>query len=82
MKFSNINLLDELARPEFAPLLAAFHERRCPRQSVIFTPRYDDHLSDQEPQKQWAEQAENFVFIVKSGLIRVYLSCEEREFTI
>ena len=82
MKFSNINLLDELARPEFAPLLAAFHERLCPRQSVIFTPRYDDHLSDQEPQKPWAEQAENYVFIVKSGLIRVYLFCEEREFTI
>ncbi len=77
MKFSNINLLDELSRPEFAPLLAAFHERLCPRQSIIFTPRYDDHLSDQEPQKQ-----ESFVFIVKSGLVRVYLSCEEREFTI
>lgn len=46
MKFSNINLLDELSRPEFAPLLAAFHERLCPRQSIIFTPRYDDHLSD------------------------------------
>ena len=77
MKFSNINLLDELSRPEFAPLLAAFHERLSPRQSIIFTPRYDDHLSDQEPQKQ-----ESFVFIVKSGLVRVYLSCEEREFTI
>ena len=79
MKFSNINLLDELARPELAPLLSAFHERRYARQAIIFAPQYDDDLAEQEPDKQ---QGDNFVFIVKSGLVRIYLSYGDREFTI
>ena len=79
MKFSNINLLDELARPELAPLLSAFHERRYARQAIIFAPQYDDDLAEQEPDKK---QKGNFVFIVKSGLVRIYLSYGDREFTI
>ena len=79
MKFSNINLLDELARPELAPLLSAFHERRYARQAIIFAPQYDDDLAEQEPHKP---QEDNFVFIVKSGLVRIYLSYGDREFTI
>ena len=79
MKFSNINLLDELARPELAPLLSAFHERRYARQAIIFAPQYDDDLAEQEPDKK---QEGNFVFIVKSGLVRIYLSYGDREFTI
>lgn len=79
MKFSNINLLDELARPELAPLLSAFHEKRYARQAIIFAPQYDDDLAEQEPDKQ---QGDNFVFIVKSGLVRIYLSYGDREFTI
>ncbi|MGE4311912.1 Crp/Fnr family transcriptional regulator [Desulfovibrio sp.] len=79
MKFSNINLLDELARPELAPLLSAFHERRYARQAIIFAPQYDDDLAEQESDKK---QKGNFVFIVKSGLVRIYLSYGDREFTI
>ena len=79
MKFSNINLLDELARPELAPLLSAFHERRYARQAIIFAPQYDDDLAEQEQENQ---QKGNFVFIVKSGLVRIYLSYGDREFTI
>lgn len=79
MKFSNINLLDELARPELATLLSAFHEKRYARQAIIFAPQYDDDLAEQEPVKQ---QKGNFVFIVKSGLVRIYLSYGDREFTI
>ncbi|OXS29354.1 MAG: hypothetical protein BCS36_00040 [Desulfovibrio sp. MES5] len=79
MKFSNINLLDELARPELAPLLSAFHEKRYARQAIIFAPQYDDDLAEQEQEKQ---QKGNFVFIVKSGLVRIYLSYGDREFTI
>ena len=79
MKFSNINLLEELTRPELAPLLSAFHERRYVRQAIIFSPQYDDDLAEQEAQKA---REENFVFIVKSGLVRIYLSYGDREFTI
>jgi len=79
MKFSNINLLDELARPELAPLLSAFHEKRYARQAIIFAPQYDDDLAEQEPDKM---QKGNFVFIVKSGMVRIYLSYGDREFTI
>lgn len=79
MKFSNINLLDELARPELAPLLSAFHEKRYARQAIIFAPQYDDDLAEQEQENQ---QKGNFVFIVKSGLVRIYLSYGDREFTI
>ena len=79
MKFSNINLLDELARPELASLLSAFHEKRYARQAIIFAPQYDDDLAEQEPHKP---QEDNFVFIVKSGMVRIYLSYGDREFTI
>lgn len=42
MKFTSVNLLDELAKPEFSSLLSAFQERRFARQSMIFSPSYDD----------------------------------------
>ena len=34
MKFTSVNLLDELAKPEFSSLLSAFHERRFPKNSI------------------------------------------------
>ena len=44
MKFTSVNLLDELAKPEFSSLLSAFHERSFPKNSMIFTPSYDEEL--------------------------------------
>ena len=35
MKFTSVNLLDELAKPEFSSLLSAFHERSFPKNSMI-----------------------------------------------
>ena len=59
--------------------LSAFHERRYVRQAIIFAPQYEDDLAEQEPHNP---QEDNFVFIVKSGLVRIYLSYGDREFTI
>jgi len=66
MKFTGINLLDELARTELADLRAVFNERSYAKGAVIFTP----------------EEHENTVFVVGSGRVRIYLAYEDKEFTL
>ena len=66
MKFSGINLLDELARDELAELRAVFNERTFAKGAVIYTP----------------EEAENLVFIIARGRVRIYLAYEDKEFTL
>ena len=85
MKFTSVNLLDELAKPEFSSLLSAFHERRFSKNSMIFTPSYDEELespasSSSAPSGKTI--AENYVFIVRRGLVRVFLAYGDKEFTI
>lgn len=94
MKFTNVNLLEELARPEFAELLSAFGERSFSRQSIIFEPVYDDDPENSGLQPAAVDsdawpcagpvklRAGNYVFIVRTGRIRVYLSYADKEFTI
>jgi len=85
MKFTSVNLLDELAKPEFSSLLSAFHEHRFPKNSMIFTPSYDEELeSSPTPVSSAGERltAGNYVFIVSKGLVRVYLAYGEKEFTL
>ena len=86
MKFTSVNLLDELAKPEFSSLLSAFQERRFARQSMIFSPSYDDE-ADLAPvptaeRPYELSSPDNYVFIVRQGLVRVYLAYGEKEFTI
>lgn len=85
MKFTNVNLLDELAKPEFSSLLSAFQERRFPKNSMIFAPSYDEDLESSFASVPPAGEqltAGNYVFIVSKGLVRVYLAYGEKEFTI
>ncbi|MFZ5813385.1 MAG: Crp/Fnr family transcriptional regulator [Thermodesulfobacteriota bacterium] len=65
-RFMDINLLDILARPSMAGLRREFNLRSFPAGSRPFAP----------------PQAENVVFVVASGRVRIYLSFEEREFTL
>ena len=85
MKFTNVNLLDEFAKPEFSSLLSAFQKRRFPKNSMIFTPSYDEELESPSTSSSPAGEmltAGNYVFIVSKGLVRVYLAYGEKEFTI
>lgn len=94
VQFTNVNLLEELAKPEFSELLSAFSEKFFPKQSVIFEPTYDDDLKTCVLQLSEAAQElppcveqtkikpDNYVFIVRTGRIRVYLSYANKEFTI
>ncbi|NDV20947.1 helix-turn-helix domain-containing protein [Pseudodesulfovibrio sp. JC047] len=66
MKFSGVNLLDELVRPELAELRAVFHEQTFPKGNVVFRPDVSD----------------NEVFIIARGRVRVYLAYEDKEFTL
>lgn len=94
VKFTNVNLLEELVKPEFSELLSAFSEKCFSKQSVLFEPSYDDYLENSRVQLAAATRdappfhehakikANSYVFIVRTGRIRVYLSCGEKEFTI
>lgn len=66
MKFSGINLLDELAKEELAEFRAAFNERSYGKDAIIFGP----------------DTSENLVFIIARGRVRVYLAYEDKEFTL
>ena len=66
MKFTGVNLLDELKRPEMADLLAIFRKRTFAKGKVIFRPDEDEDL----------------VFVVASGRVRIYLAYEDKEFTL
>jgi CRP-like cAMP-binding protein len=69
MKFSGVNLLDELARDELAELRAVFNERSWPKGAVIF----DADRTDTDP---------NLAFIIAQGRVRIYLAYEDKEFTL
>lgn len=66
MKFTGVNLLDELDRPELADLRSVFRKRTFAKDTVIFRP----------------DEGEDLVFVVASGRIRVYLAYEDKEFTL
>lgn len=66
MKFTGINLLDELEREEMAHLRSVFRERRFGKGAVIYTP----------------DEAEDLVFIIAEGRVRVYLAYADKEFTV
>lgn len=66
MKFSGINLLDELARDELADLRAVFGERSYAKGATICAP----------------DEEENLVFVIARGRVRVFLAYEDKEFTL
>ena len=66
MKFTGVNLLDELERPELADLRAVFGGRSVSKGEVVFRPDGVDDL----------------VFVVAKGRVRVYLAYEDKEFTL
>jgi len=66
MKFSGVNLLDELKRDELGDLRTIFIERSWPATAVIFD----------------ADETDNLVFILAQGRVRVYLAYEDKEFTL
>ncbi len=66
MKFSGINLLDELDRDEFKDIRSVFTERSFKKGAIIFAPENDEDL----------------VFIVAQGRVRIYLAYEAKEFTL
>lgn len=66
MKFSGINLLDELQKDELADLRGVFRERTVAKGATIYTP----------------DETENLVFIIASGRVRIYLGYEDKEFTL
>ncbi|MCM0755061.1 Crp/Fnr family transcriptional regulator [Desulfovibrio aminophilus] len=66
MNFTGQDVLRELQSPDRAPLRRIFAERSYGRREVIFTPHHP----------------ESIVFIVASGLVRVYLAHEDKELTV
>jgi CRP-like cAMP-binding protein len=65
-RFMDINLLRELERPDFEGLRRDFSPLSFERGSVMFRPRSE----------------QNLVFVVRTGKVRVYLSGEDRDFTL
>lgn len=66
MQLSELNLLDEMARPEMAELRRLMTPRAFADRSFISTPG--------DPNNQ--------VFLIAEGRVRVYLACEDKEFTL
>ncbi|MFH1914385.1 MAG: Crp/Fnr family transcriptional regulator [Pseudomonadota bacterium] len=66
MKFTGVNLLDELKRDELGDLHDIFNERSWPAGAVIFD----------------ADETDNLVFIIAEGRVRIYLAYEDKEFTL
>lgn len=66
MKFLKENLLDHLNRPEFSQLRSELTTRRFPKGGFICRPG----------------AAENLVFIIVKGRIRVYLGYDDKEFNL
>ena len=65
-KFSSINLLTELGKPENKNFLAEFTEIHYAKNNLIYSP------GDEK----------NLVFIVKKGRLRLYLAVEDKEFSL
>ena len=66
MKFTGLNLLDELAKEELRDLRSLFRKRSFSGGTIIFTP----------------EERESLVFIIAQGRVRIYLAYEDKEFTL
>lgn len=66
MKLTDINLVEALESAEFKDLFDIFQERRFSKKAFISLPDHD----------------ENLVFLVKRGRVRVFLSYEDKEFTL
>ncbi len=66
MKLTHIDLLRLFESPEYAEIARGFKEQRCAKKTVVCTP-YDDG---------------DRIFIVKSGRLRIFLSYDDREFTL
>lgn len=66
MRFTDVNLLEELERPEFSELKQRFVLRSFPKDALAFHPM----------------DGRSRVFVVRSGRARVYLSYEDKEFTL
>ena len=67
MKLTDINLLEELGKPEHADLRKLFVERAHAKGSLIYQP---------------GEEGPDQVFVIASGRIRVYLASVDKEFTL
>lgn len=59
-------LLDMLASPEHAEILAQLHERRYKKGHIMF----------------WPHHKEDMIFIVRQGKVRVYLGLEGKELSL
>lgn len=66
MKIFNENLLETISSPEYAGLLAMFREKRYSKKEII----------------SHANHAEDHVFVVKKGKVRVFLTLNGKEFTL
>jgi len=66
MKITDINLIEALESPEYQELYDIFQERRFGKKTIISMP----------------ENEENLVMLVRSGRVRVFLSYEDKEFTL
>ena len=65
-KFSSINLLQELDKPQFERLCADFSEKRYSKGEFVLAQNQDEDL----------------VFIIKKGRLRIYLALEDKEFSL
>ncbi len=66
MKLTNIDILKLFSTPDYSEVLSGFNERTYAKRELISTPYH----------------SKDSIFIVKSGRLRVYLSYEDREFTL
>jgi len=66
MKLTNIDILKLFSTPGYAEVLSGFTERTYLKKELISTPYHN----------------KDAIFIVKSGRLRIYLSYEDREFTL
>lgn len=66
MKLSDVNLIEALESPEYKEFYESFQERRYDKREIITMPDHEEDL----------------VLIVRGGRARVYLSYEDKEFTL
>ncbi|MGE4292990.1 MAG: Crp/Fnr family transcriptional regulator [Desulfovibrio sp.] len=66
MKFTDVNLLEELEKPEYAELKRRFVLRTFPKDALAFSPM----------------EGNSRVFVICSGRARIYLSYADKEFTL
>lgn len=66
IKLTDINLIEALDSPEYGQLQGIFHERNFGKKQIISMPGHEEDL----------------VILVKSGRVKVFLSYEDKEFTL